>query len=90
MATKSHFKQLAGQLEQTPGVFFTVKLVTQVKEKALFVGEHVRALGSVQTTQFYPFSKAKPGKQLLQIELLPVEQALHEDMHLTGTPLTKE
>ena len=60
MATKSHFKQLAGQLEQTPGVFFTVKLVTQVKEKALFVGEHVRALGSVQTTQFYPFSKAKP------------------------------
>ena len=85
----SHFKQLAAQLEQTPGVFFTLKPNLQVKEKSLFVGEHVRALGSAQPTQFYPFSKAKPGKQLLQIELLPVEQALHEDMHLTGIPFTK-
>ena len=56
----SHFKQLAAQLEQTPGVFFTLKPNLQVKEKSLFVGEHVRALGSAQPTQFYPFSKANP------------------------------
>ena len=89
MSTKSHFKHPIVQFEHLPVEFFNVNPGLQSNEKFLFVGEHVRAFSSKHTTQFYPFSKAKPKKQLVQIETLPVEQVLHVDMHLDGTPLIK-
>lgn len=74
---------------QIPADYFTVKPVLQAVEKSLFVGEHFIAFGSLQTTQDCPFYKAKPSKQLVQMEELLFEQVKHEDEHLTGTELTK-
>jgi hypothetical protein len=85
----SHFKHLSGQLVQNPGEVFSVNPGLQLVEKLLLVAEHAKAFVSLQITQACPFSKAKPGKQLLQTAGLLFEQDLQEESHLIGTPLTK-